>query len=181
MFELTAEQERDLMAQALAGVQESQPTWRKADLIRHLGELLPDDVVCRDDRGRGRAAGAAGATGCWPAAQASGCWRWKRRSGRRCPTALRRADGRSIYRPHGGDQVRDAAQLSMEERLTAQAQQRGAPCLAPEQAARLLGADQAQLEAQLGAAHTTPTTAQQVTGSGLRLDQAAAAFARADQ
>ena len=38
---LNAEQERELMAQALARVQDASPTWRKADLIRHLGELLP--------------------------------------------------------------------------------------------------------------------------------------------
>jgi hypothetical protein len=49
LFELTPEQEHDLIALALATLQESQPTWRKADLIRHLGELIPDDTVCRDD------------------------------------------------------------------------------------------------------------------------------------
>jgi hypothetical protein len=30
---------------ARARVQEAQPTWRKADLIRHLGEMLPDGTV----------------------------------------------------------------------------------------------------------------------------------------
>ena len=47
---LTPEQARDVMGQALARLQESQPAWRKADLVRHLGELLPDDVACPDDR-----------------------------------------------------------------------------------------------------------------------------------
>ena len=37
------------MAQALARVQRAHPAWRKADLIRHLGELLPDHVFCADD------------------------------------------------------------------------------------------------------------------------------------
>jgi hypothetical protein len=45
------------MGQALARVQEARPTWRKADLIRFLGELLPDDVACHDD---GAAAGLLG-------------------------------------------------------------------------------------------------------------------------
>jgi len=176
LFELTAEQERDVMALALAVLQESQPTWRKADLIRHLGELMPDDTVCRDDQGAAALleqmadrllAGAAGERVLaltapeWPAV----------------PEALRRADGRSIYRPHGATRYATLAQLSMEDRLTAQAQERGAPCLAPGEAARLLGANQAQLQAQLGAASHDAETAQQVTGSGLRLDQAAATFA----
>ena len=98
------------------------------------------------------------------------------------PAALRRADGRSIYRPHSGTRYAARDQLLLEERLAAQAQQAGAPRLAPELAACLLGADQAQLEAQLHAAAQTghaaqaADAAQQATGSGLRLDQAAAAF-----
>ena len=64
----------------------------------------------------------------------------------------------------------------MEEQLVTLAQQAGAPRIAPEVAARLLGADQAQLEAQLQAAAHSADAAQAQTGSGLRLDQAAAAF-----
>ena len=60
--------------------------------------------------------------------------------------------------------------------MAAQAQQRGAPRLAPEMAALLLGADQAQLEAQLHPAAQNADRAPEETGSGLRLDQAAAAF-----
>ena len=70
----------------------------------------------------------------------------------RVPEALRRADGRSVFRPHSGTRYATLAQLTMEEQMAAQAQQRGAPRLAPEMAALLLGADQAQLEAQLHAA-----------------------------
>src|ERR1017187_7940162 len=54
LWELTPDQEQDVMGQALARVQEAWPAWRKADLIRHLGELLPDDVACRDDAAAAR-------------------------------------------------------------------------------------------------------------------------------
>ncbi len=71
------------------------------------------------------------------------------------------------------------AQLSTEDQLIAQAQERGAPSIPADQAALLLGATQALLEAQLGAPATDGRAdgADQVTGSGLRRDQAAAAFA----
>jgi TrwC relaxase len=175
IWEVAEEQAQDVMGQALARSQDAQPTWRKADLLRHLGELLPDDVVCRDDETAGMllerlanrvlAGGAGEQVACleapeWPPA----------------PASLRRADGRSVYRPHSGTRYATLAQLTMEERLTARAQGRGAPRLEPELAASLLGADQARLEAQLQDAAQTARTAQETTGSGLRLDQAAAAF-----
>ena len=174
-WELTEEQERDLMAQALARVQESQATWREADLIRHLGELFPDDVAYRDsaaaaalleDLARRVLAGSAGEEVLmleapeWPLV----------------PQSLRRADGRSVYKPHSGTRYATLAQLTMEERLAAQARQAGAPRLAPEMAALLLGADQAQLEAQLHTAADSIEEAQDSVKSGLRLDQAAAGF-----
>jgi hypothetical protein len=172
---LSPQQERKVISLALARVQEAQPTWRKADLIRHLGELLPDDVACGDD-----GAAAALLTGLADRVLAGGASQrvlaleapeWPT-----VPEPLRRADGRSVYRPHSGTRYATLAQLTMEERLTALAQQSGAPRLAPELAACLLGADQAQLEAQLQAATLTAQQAQGTTGSGLRLDQAAAAF-----
>ena len=138
------------MAQALARLQEAQPAWRKADLIRHLGELLPDDVACPDD-----ATAAALLTGLADRVLAGGAGEqvltleapeWPR-----VPDSLRRADGRSVYRPHSGTRYTTLAQLTLEERLVAQAQQPGAPRVEPEVAARLLGADLAQLEAQLRA------------------------------
>jgi hypothetical protein len=176
MFELTAEQEHNLIVLALAAVQESQPAWRKADLIRHLGELMPGNTICRDNHAAtvlleqmaDRA--LAGAAGERVLALTAPEWP-------RVPEVLRRADGHSIYRPHGATRYATLAQLSMEDRLTAQAQERGAPRLAPGLAARLLGANREQLEAQLGAGSPDAEAAQQITGSGLRLDQAAAAFA----
>ncbi len=175
IWELTPEQERDVMAQALARVQESQPAWRKADLIRHLGEALPDDVACRDDAVAAHLltdlADKVLAGGAGEQVLALEAPEWPR-----VPEALRRADGRSVYRPHAGTRYATQAQLTMEERLAFQAQQPGAPRLAPEIAACLLGADQARLEAQLRAAAQTAEAARETTGSGLRLDQAAAAF-----
>lgn len=175
LWELTPDQAREVMALALARVQQAQPTWRSADLIRHLGELLPDNVACRDD-------GAAAALltelaervltgGAGEEVLALEAPEWPP-----VPQSLRRADGRSVYRPHGATRFATLAQLTMEERLAAQAQRPGAPRLAPELAARLLGADQAQLEAQLRAREGEQESARETTGSGLRLDQAAAAF-----
>ena len=175
IWELREEQALDVMSQALARAQDAQPTWRKADLLRHLGELLPDDVVCRDDEvavsslerlaGRVLGGGAGERVLCLEAPE------WPP-----VPASLRRADGRSVYRSHSGTRYATLAQLTMEERLIAQAQAGGAPRLAPELAAFLLGADQARLEAQLQDAAQTAQAAQEMTGSGLRLDQAAAAF-----
>ncbi len=176
LFELSPDQERELMVEALATLQESAPTWRKADLIRHLGELMPDDTICRDDQAAATLLAdladraIKGAAGQRVLALEPPEWP-------RVPDTLRRADGRSVYRPHGGTRYATQAQLSLEDRLAAQVRERGAPCLEPDLAAALLGADQAQLEAQLGAASPDTDAAQRLTGSGLRLDQAAAAFA----
>jgi AAA domain-containing protein len=92
------------------------------------------------------------------------------------PGCLRRASGESRYIPHGAARYATAAQLTMEERLLTHAQENGAPRLEPAAAAHLLGADQARLEAQLQAQTATPDAISELTGSGLRLDQAAAAY-----
>ena len=65
-----------------------------------------------------------------------------------------------------------AAQLSMEDKLIAQAQAHAAPRLPREQAARRLGADLALLEAQLQ--QRAQEAREHATHGGLRLDQAAA-------
>ena len=176
IWELTPEQEADLMAQALARLQEAQPTWRKADLIRHLGELLPDDVACRDDAaaaalltapggaGAGRRRGGAGA-GAGSAGVAAG-------------TGLAAPGGRAQHLPpaqrnpvrgagaahHGGaagwprlsSRARRALRLSWRRACSAQTRLSWRLSCAPRR--------------------RPPSAAQQTTGSGLRLDQAAAAF-----
>ena len=91
------------------------------------------------------------------------------------PAALLRADGRSVYQRHGGTRYATRVQLSMEERLIAQAQTEATPGLARETAARLLGASTAQLAAAL--AGRAQDAHAEAAPAGLRIDQAAAAFA----
>jgi conjugative relaxase-like TrwC/TraI family protein len=170
--ELTHAQERAAMAAGLAHAQESRAAWTRADLVHCISRHLPDHAIGRDQEHAwqlleeltGRAiAGQAGEEVLrldapeWP----------------RVPDTLRRANGEPIYRPHGCELYATRAQLSMEQQLVADAQSEGAPHLAREQAAVLLGADLAQLEAQLRAGGPAPDWK---TPGGLRLDQATAAF-----
>jgi hypothetical protein len=170
--ELTHAQERTTMAAGLAHAQEAKAAWTRADLIHCIGQHLPDHAVGQDqahawqylsqltDRA---VAGEAGEDVLrldapeWP----------------RVPDSLRRADGESIYRAHGSELYATRAQLSMEEQLLADAQTEAAPYLARDLAARLLGADLTQLDAQVRAAALSPDG---LTHGGLRLDQATAAF-----
>jgi len=150
MRALTAAEEQEVMARGLAQVQELKAAWRRPDLIRCLGEQLPDHAAA--PRGREAAAQLERMTErvlsdlgsqevlCLEAPE------WPR-----VPEGLRRADGRSVYKPHWTAQYATKAQLTLEERLLAQAQDDAAPRLAPDVAAKLLGADQAVLEAQLHA------------------------------
>jgi hypothetical protein len=92
------------------------------------------------------------------------------------PRDLLRADGRSVYRRHGGVRYATGAQLRMEEQMVARAARQGAPRMTRIGAARALGADLSQLEHAL-AGTGGDTSGAQPTGSGLREDQAAAALA----
>ena len=92
------------------------------------------------------------------------------------PGDLIRADGRSVYRRHGGTRYATRAQLSMEEAMVAQAQARAAPRMTRAAAAAALGADLARLERALAAGPDAESDADAGTGSGLREDQAAAAL-----
>ena len=65
------------------------------------------------------------------------------------PRGLVRADGRSVYRRHGGTRYATRAQLAMEERMVAQAQATTAPRMTRAAAAHALGADLARLERAL--------------------------------
>ncbi|MHB1874002.1 MAG: MobF family relaxase [Streptosporangiaceae bacterium] len=170
--ELTHAQEHAAMAAGLAHAQDARAAWTRADLVHCIGQHLPDHALGRDqehawtflqDLADRALAGQAGEevlrldTPEWPPV----------------PDSLRRADGESIYRPHGAAQYATRAQLSMEEQLLADAQAGDAPHLAREQAAVLLGADLAQLDAQLRA---DAPALDGVTRGGLRVDQATAAF-----
>jgi DNA transposition AAA+ family ATPase len=169
---LAADEARQLMAEAVWTVQNKMATWTKADLIRHLGEALPAHTHANRatletlaDRAIGGGGGEAVALLFAP--------EWPR-----VPECLRRSDGESVFRPHGAERYSSQAQLTLEEQLLAQAQTPGAPRLAPDLAARLLGADRARLEAALRPEAQVTTAAQmsERTGSGLRVDQAAAAY-----
>ena len=164
---------------AVALAQQDKSTWTRADLIKYLGRVLPR-------------------TGMHPAAAAALLEDLADRALRsefepvacleapepaEVPRSLLRADGRSIYRRHGGTRYATHAQLTLEERMLALARASGAPRMDRGHAAHALGADLAQLEAALaGRAHDAPDarSAQDARGArtrtGLREDQAAAAL-----
>jgi hypothetical protein len=160
---------RHAAQKALALARQEKSTFTRADLVKHLGRVLPrtgmqpaeaarlvEDLADRALRSEFEDVRCLEAPEAVPA-----------------PPDLIRADGRSVFQRHGGTRYAAQVQLTMEERLVAQAQAQGAPHLSPEESARLLGAPAAQLDAALRgraeAAHA------QVTQTGLRMDQAAAA------
>ena len=161
-----------VMQEAVASVQEAQATWTEADLIRHLGERLPAAIG---------AMSAADAAALLPAlarqALADEAVLLSAPEWPKVPGCLRRASGESVYVPHGASRYATHGQLALEDRLLADAGEAGAPRLKPAAAARLLGAKRAHLQAQLQAPSAGPEVTGELTGVGLRLDQAAAAFA----
>ena len=158
---------------AVALAQQEKSTWTRADLIKYLGRVLPRS-------GRDPAAAAALLEELADRALASefepvACLQAPEPAG--VPRSLLRADGRSIYQRHGGVRYATHAQLSLEERMVAQARAGGAPRLTRAGAARALGADLTQLERALaGRAHDAPDAQGPRTRTGLREDQAAAAL-----
>ena len=166
---LSEDQARYVMAEVIAVTQARIPAWTRADLIRYLGEALPAGVLADRATLETLAARAmSGAAG--EQVELLSAPEWPR-----VPDGLRRADGESVFRPHGAERYASQAQLTLEEQLLAHAREPGAPRLDTEMAARLLGADPERLQAQLqpaAAAAAVPGTA----GSGLRMDQAAAAW-----
>ena len=155
---------------AVALAQQEKSTWTRADVIKYLGRVLPrtgqdpaaaaellEDLADRALRSEFEP------VTCLEAPEPA-----------EVPRSLLRADGRSIYRRHGGTRYATRAQLVMEERMLTQARARGAPRLTRAQAAHALGADPAQLDAALaGRADAAQDTR---TRTGLRTDQAAAAL-----
>ena len=165
---LSEDQARYVMAEAIAVTQARVTAWTRADLIRYLGEALPAGAMADRATLETLAARAiSGAAG--EQVELLSAPEWPR-----VPDGLRRADGESVFRPHGAERYASQAQLTLEERLLAQAQEPGAPRLDAETAARLLGAEAEQLQAQLQSAAAIVEAG--TTGSGLRMDQAAAAW-----
>jgi TrwC relaxase/AAA domain len=154
---------------ALALAHQERSSFTRADLIKHLGRVLP-----RTGMQPARAAGlleelADRVLRCEFEDVAS----LEAPEAVQVPRDLIRADGRSVFQRHGGTRYATRVQLTMEERLVAQAGATGAPRLSREDSARLFGASVAQLDAALHrhaeAAHA------EITQTGLRMDQAAAA------
>jgi hypothetical protein len=141
----------------------------RADLIANLGRELPRRAVdparqaaLLEEAADSALAGEFGPVVCLEAPEAA-----------KAPQSLRRADGRSVYQRHGGIKYTTRVQLSREEKLVAQAEVRGGPCMSREDAARALGATIQELETAL---HERPGAEVTTAVSGLRMDQAAAAF-----
>ncbi len=170
--ELTHAQEHAAMTAGLAHAQESRAACGRAHLIHCIARHLPDHAIGRDqehawqilqDLTDRALAGHAGEDVLrldapeWP----------------QVPDTLRRASGESIYRPHGTELYATRSQLSLEQQLLADAHQQTTPHLTPEQAALALGADLTQLRKQL---HAQSPASERATSTGLRLDQATAAY-----
>ena len=161
------------LAKALVLVSDKHPAWTRHDLLKQLALVMPPET-----RHMGAAATQELLLGLAEEALSS------RTGDVVCleapewpplPGALRRElDGRSVYTRPGVARYATTAQLSLEERLVAQAQTQGAPRLPGDLAARRLGADAELLAAQLREGAQDPRA--QATRGGLRLDQAAAVW-----
>jgi conjugative relaxase-like TrwC/TraI family protein len=157
--------------QAVALAQQEKSTWTRADLVKYLGRVLP-----RTGRDPAQAAALLenladralrsefGPVLCLEAPEPA-----------EVPRGLLRADGRSVYRRHGGVRYATGAQLSMEDQMAAQAAAGAAPRMTRAAAAQALGAGLERLEDAL-AGRASDASGAQRTGSGLREDQAAAAL-----
>ena len=155
---------------AVALAQQDKSAWTRADVIKHLGRVLPRS-------GMDPAAAAALLEDLADRALASEfepmvCLEPPELV--EVPRSLLRADGRSVYQRHGGTRYATRAQLAMEERMVARAGASGTPQLIRARAAHALGVDPAQLEDAL-TGHADDAYAPR-SQSGLRVDQAAAAW-----
>jgi hypothetical protein len=165
-------QERAL-AKALVRVSDKHPAWTRHDLLKQLALVLPPDTRrMSPEEAQELLLGLAeealsGRSGEVLSLEAP---EWPP-----LPASLRRnLDGRSVYSRPGVARYATAAQLSLEERLVAQAQAQDAPRVRGQRAARRLGADLAQLRAALAGRAHDPR--EHHAPRGLRLDQAAAAW-----
>jgi TrwC relaxase/AAA domain len=175
--ELSASPSREELTRAvqkaLALVQEKHSTWTRSDLLKQLGLVLPVQTrnMCPDaavallhELADVALSGEVEQVVCleapeWPPVP---------------EYLLRDLDGRSVYTRPGTARYATRVQLSMEEKLLADAQRQGAPSLARDQAAQLLGADAQTLDAQLR--ERAQEARAQLTQAGLRLDQAASLY-----
>ena len=165
-------QERAL-AKALVLVSEKHPAWTRHDLLKQLALVMPPETRQMSPEeaqellfglAEEALSGRSGKVVCLEAPE------WPP-----LPTSLRsELDGRSVYSRPGVARYATTEQLTLEERLVAHAQTHGAPRLPGELTARRLGADLAQLGAEL--ADCMNDAREHAAPRGLRLDQAAAAW-----
>jgi conjugative relaxase-like TrwC/TraI family protein len=158
--------------QAVALAQQEKSTWTRADLVKYLGRVLPrtgrdpaQSAALLEQLADRALRGEYEPVLCLEVPEPVGV-----------PRALLRLDGRSVYRRHGGVRYATRAQLSLEERMVAQADAQGAPRLTRAASAQALGADLERLEAAL-TGDAGDAEIQQRAATGLRLDQAAATLA----
>jgi hypothetical protein len=172
---LSRDDERLIIARALNNLQARRSTFTVSDLTRAIAEQLPADLAVTD---------AARAAALLPAladraisGEAGMVVPLAAPELLTVPDSLRRADGESVYEAHRATRYATDAQMRMEARILEAATERGdrVPHSDPAAAARLLGAGRGALEAQL--APRAPADVTTVTGSGLLLSQAAAAYA----
>jgi len=158
---------------ALAVVQSKQSTWTKADLVRQIGLAMPAEARRMDPAAAVallRSLADRALSGEFEQVVPLDAPEWPA-----LPDYLRRdLDGRSVYTRPGAQRYATRVQLTLEERLLAEAQRGCAPCLSREESARHLGADADTLDAQLLARAQDARAAAGATGSGLRMDQGAA-------
>jgi hypothetical protein len=157
--------------QAVALAQQEKSTWTRADLVKYLGRILPrtgrnpaEAAALLEDLADRALRSEFEPVLCLEAPEPA-----------EVPRELLRADGRSVYRRHGGVRYAARAQLSMEGRMVAEAAAQAAPRMTRAEAAHVLGADLQPLEHAL-VGRASDTDGAQRTGSGLREDQAAAAL-----
>jgi AAA domain/TrwC relaxase len=169
----SGEAQQRALQKALVLVSDKHPAWTQHDLLKQLALVMPAETrhmgaEAAHELLLGLAEEAissrAGQVMCLEAPQ------WPP-----LPPSLRRElDGRSVYTRPGVARYATAAQLSMEDKLIAQAQANHAPRLPRDQAARRLGADMTLLETQLR--ERAQDAHEHTTHGGLRLDQAAAVW-----
>ena len=93
------------------------------------------------------------------------------------PDCLRRASGESVYVPHGASRYATHGQLALEDRLLADAQETGAPRLNPRRRRGCWAPNGRTCKRNSRRYRQARRSLASSPGSGLRLDQAAAAFA----
>ena len=156
---------------AVARAQQEKSAFTRADVIKHLGRVLPRTGRHPDTAARLlerladlALAGEFEQLVCLEAPEPV-----------QPSAALVRSDGRSVYQRHGGIKYATTAQLQLEERLSTQSRAKGTPAMTREQAASILGASLTQLDAAL--TQDPRRAGSGVTRSALGIDQAAAVFA----